>query len=52
MVISILAKLILMERRRLPMVIYQLDEVHKWPSKLHQKLLNEKMLLIAVQACI
>jgi hypothetical protein len=37
MVIIFFAKLILTERRRHPKVIFQLDVVHNWPTKLPQK---------------
>jgi hypothetical protein len=37
------AKFIFMERKRPPMVIFQLDVLHNWPNKLPQKSMDEKL---------
>jgi hypothetical protein len=47
---SYFAKFVLMERRRPPKIIFQLDVVHNLPTKLPQELLNEKLLLFLVHA--
>jgi hypothetical protein len=36
------AKLVLTQRERPPMVIFQLDVVHNWPNKMPQKSMDEK----------
>jgi hypothetical protein len=38
-----LARFILVERGRPPMVIFQLDVVHNWSNQLPQKLVDEKL---------
>ena len=52
MIIHIFCNFHYYRKRRLPVVIFQLNVVHNLPTKLSQNSSDEKLLLFLVQGCL